>query len=172
MIGNTDMAHYWHYLGFVRRVPGYGKIIGVDDDSAEDSIGEFPIFVEKERGTFLRQIEGVQSGKTESRAASSSLKFDGISLKFNFDDQLPPPQRFEALLTEGEEQQQVTGMWSLKRILHKLLQAAMEIELSTIPIYLFAMYSIKPPPEAADDPHFHDPVVGAIRGASSTPRYS
>ena len=43
------------------------------------------------------------------------------------------------------------------------LRIAMGVELSTIPIYLAAMYSIKPPAEYANDPRYYDPIVGAIR---------
>jgi len=45
------------------------------------------------------------------------------------------------------------------------LQTAMQIELSTIPLYLFAMYSIKS--SKADDPRYVDPVIATIRGIVS-----
>ncbi|KAJ7142970.1 ferritin-like-domain-containing protein [Mycena epipterygia] len=54
----------------------------------------------------------------------------------------------------------ITTLESLKRHLH----FAMAIELSTIPLYLYAMYSIKLPANKVKDPRFWDPVTGAIRG--------
>ena len=47
------------------------------------------------------------------------------------------------------------------------LQTAMAIELATIPLYLFGMYSIKIPDQYANDPRYYDPVIGAIRGPLS-----
>ncbi|KAF8637314.1 hypothetical protein AX16_010842 [Volvariella volvacea WC 439] len=44
------------------------------------------------------------------------------------------------------------------------LQTAMLVELSTIPIYLYAMYSVKTPAQFKSDPRYYDPLVGAIRG--------
>ena len=47
------------------------------------------------------------------------------------------------------------------------LQTAMAIELATIPLYLFGMYSIKVPDQYVNDPRYYDPVIGAIRGPLS-----
>jgi hypothetical protein len=44
------------------------------------------------------------------------------------------------------------------------LQAAMAVELSTIPLYLFSMYSVKTPEKYINDPRYYDSIVGAIRG--------
>ena len=48
--------------------------------------------------------------------------------------------------------------------LREHLQTAMEIELATIPLYLFGMYSIKIPAQYVNDPRYYDPDIGAIRG--------
>lgn len=50
------------------------------------------------------------------------------------------------------------------------LQAAMAVELSTIPLYLFAMYSVKTPEKYINDPRYYDPIVGAIRGVPNSDR--
>ena len=51
--------------------------------------------------------------------------------------------------------------------LREHLQTAMEIELATIPLYLFGMYSIKIPAQYANDQSHYDPVIGVIRGPLS-----
>lgn len=49
--------------------------------------------------------------------------------------------------------------------LREHLQAAMAVELSTIPLYLFSMYSVKTPKKFVNDPRYYDLIVAAIRGA-------
>jgi hypothetical protein len=39
----------------------------------------------------------------------------------------------------------------------------MEVELSTIPLYLYGMYSVKTPSNAERDPRYYNPVTGIIR---------
>ena len=48
--------------------------------------------------------------------------------------------------------------------LRKHLQVAMAVELCTIPLYLFGMYSVKTPEIYVNDPRYYDPIVGAVRG--------
>lgn len=48
--------------------------------------------------------------------------------------------------------------------LQKHLQVAMAVELSTIPLYLFAQYTVKVPKEYANDPRYVDPVISAVKG--------
>jgi len=48
--------------------------------------------------------------------------------------------------------------------LREHLQAAMAVELSTIPLYLFGMYTVKTPKAYVNDPRYYDPIVGAVRG--------
>ena len=55
----------------------------------------------------------------------------------------------------------------LRELLQNLLRQAMEIELTTIPLYLFAMYSIKIPAQYVNDPRYYDPISGAILSLSS-----
>ena len=43
------------------------------------------------------------------------------------------------------------------------LQTAMAVELSTIPLYLFGMYSVKTPAQYVNDPRYYDPITGAVR---------
>ena len=45
------------------------------------------------------------------------------------------------------------------------LQTAMAVELSTIPLYLFGMYTVKSPKAFANDPRYDDPIVRTVRGA-------
>jgi hypothetical protein len=44
------------------------------------------------------------------------------------------------------------------------LQTAMAVELSSIPLYLFAMYSIQAPDASVRDPRYFDPIVDVFRG--------
>jgi hypothetical protein len=48
--------------------------------------------------------------------------------------------------------------------LREHLQAAMAVELSTIPLYLFGMYTVKIPKPYVNDPRYYDPIIGAVRG--------
>lgn len=56
----------------------------------------------------------------------------------------------------------ITSLESLR----EHLQAAIAVELSTIPLYLFSMYSVKTPKQFVNDPRYYDLIVAAIRGAS------
>lgn len=56
----------------------------------------------------------------------------------------------------------ITSLESLR----EHLQAAMAVELSTIPLYLFSMYSVKTPKKFVNDPRYYDLIVAAIRGES------
>jgi len=38
----------------------------------------------------------------------------------------------------------------------------MAVELSTIPLYLFKMYTVKIPKAYVNDPRYYDPIVGVI----------
>jgi hypothetical protein len=49
--------------------------------------------------------------------------------------------------------------------LQKHLQTAMAVELSTIPLYLFAMYTVKTPQAYVNDPRYYNPITGAVRSA-------
>ena len=48
--------------------------------------------------------------------------------------------------------------------LRQHLQSAIAVELSTIPLYLFAQYTVKVPQKYANDPRYVDPVVSAVKG--------
>ena len=48
--------------------------------------------------------------------------------------------------------------------LREHLQTAMLVELQTIPVYLYAMYSVKTPDEFVKDPQYYDPLADAVRG--------
>jgi len=47
--------------------------------------------------------------------------------------------------------------------LRQHLQSAIAVELSTIPLYLFAQYTVKVPQKYANDPRYVDPVVSAVK---------
>ena len=124
----TDMAQYWHQLGFIvqLRYPG-----------------PEPIFVETQRGEILPRSTAVHS---PSHGASPAL----------------PPKHGGPItlpLPDSPDQNIVTV-----ESLREHLQTAMAIELVTIPLYLFAMYSVNIPDQYVNDPGYHDPVMGAIRG--------
>ena len=40
----------------------------------------------------------------------------------------------------------------------------MQVELFTIPLYLFGMYSVKIPDMDQNDPRYVDPVISAVKG--------
>ena len=56
------------------------------------------------------------------------------------------------------------AFWNSQReLLWNLLREAMKIELTTIPLYLFAMYSIKSPANPpVNDPGYSDPVASIL----------
>lgn len=101
------------------------------------SSGPEPIFVETQRN-FHQENVSLHSHKTEIPRSQ------GITL--------PAPDSPECPIQTVES-------------LRKHLQAAMAVELSTIPLYLFAMYSVKTPNAFVNDPRYYDPIVGAVRGA-------
>uniref|UniRef100_A0A8H8CET3 Iminophenyl-pyruvate dimer synthase domain-containing protein n=1 Tax=Psilocybe cubensis TaxID=181762 RepID=A0A8H8CET3_PSICU len=105
------------------------------------SFGPEPIFVETQRGIIHRP--GKETLPAQHTPAKSGVV--GGPLK------LPQPD---------SKNQPITTIESLRT--H--LQTAMAIELATIPLYLFGMYSVKIPDEYANDPRYYDPVIGAIRG--------
>ena len=132
------MAQNWHKLGFIVQRPSYGPE---------------PIFVETQRGEIHRTKKVISP-----IPHSPEEKTPG----------LPIPKRGGPLILP-------TPRWHLPRddidddleSLREHLQTAMAIELATIPLYLFGMYSIKIPAQYVNDPRYYDPVTGAIRGVSS-----
>ena len=102
------------------------------------SHGPEPIFVETQRGIIPRVKKGIPSSEVTIPKRGGPL----ILPKRNSREQ--PIITIESLRTH--------------------LQTAMAIELATIPLYLFGMYSVKIPEQYANDPRHYDPVIGAIRG--------
>ena len=121
----TDMAQYWHQLGFI----------------VQRRSGPEPIFVETQRGEIYRPSKAAHS---PSHGAPPAL----------------PPKRPITLPLPDSPNQNIDNVESLR----EHLQTAMAIELATIPMYLFAMYSVKIPDQYVNDPRYYDPVMGAIRG--------
>lgn len=107
------------------------------------SSGPEPIFVETQRGTIHHHKKAISSPNHPS-------------------PEVPIPKRGGPLIlpTPDPGEQPITTVESLRT--H--LQTAMAIELATIPLYLFAMYSVKIPKQYANDPRYYDPVIGAILG--------
>jgi hypothetical protein len=108
------------------------------------SYGPEPIFVETQRGKIHRPSKPIRSPIHGSPEGAPVPKHGGPLI-------LPLPDSPE---------QNIDNLESLR----KHLQTAMAIELATIPLYLFGMYSIKIPDQYANDPRYYDPVIGAIRG--------
>jgi hypothetical protein len=107
------------------------------------SYGPEPIFVETQRGIIHRDKKAIPSPNHPS-------------------PEVTIPKRGGPLIlpTPDSREQPIKTVESLR----KHLQTAMAIELATIPLYLFGMYSVKIPDQYANDPRYYDPVIGAIRG--------
>ena len=112
------------------------------------SYGLEPIFVETQRGDIPRKSETIHP-----KPQSPEEKVPG----------LPRPRRGGPLIlpVPDSPEHNIDNVHSLR----KHLQTGMAIELATIPLYLFRMYSVKIP--YVDDPMYYDPVIGAIRGPLS-----
>jgi len=108
------------------------------------SYGPEPIFVETQRGIIHREKKGV-ADPVHSPEAKKPQRGPRALPKPDSPDQ--PIQSVPSLCTH--------------------LQTAMAIELATIPLYLFGMYSIKIPDQYANDPRYYDPVIAAIRSVVS-----
>jgi len=137
---NTDMVQHWHQLGVVQPVEvkvgnNHSKVIYVERERGE----VHPLVISKEKARRDHKAALFASAKTVSGSGAVVPTF-----------KLPTPSK--------DPNAPITTLESLQEHLH----AAMLVELSTIPIYLFAMYSIKSP--RADDPRYVDPHVDAIRG--------
>ena len=111
------------------------------------SYGPEPIFVETQRGVIHRKSKAIHQNPHLPEG-----KLPGV----------PPPKRGGPLIlpVPDSPEQNIDNVDSLR----KHLQTAMAIELATIPLYLFGMYSIKIPDQYVNDPRYYDPVIGAIRG--------
>lgn len=96
--------------------------------------GGLPILVEKERG-LIHTRSTVQAPNN-----------------------LLPPSRVPDLPSNGGNQP-ITTIESLR----SHLQSAIQVELSTIPLYLFGMYSVQIPKEYSNDPRYDDPVIVAVK---------
>jgi len=129
---NTDMVQHWHQLGVVQPVEvkvgnNHSKVIYVERERGE----VHPLVISKEKARRDYKAALFASAKTVSGSGAVVPTF-----------KLPTPSK--------DPNAPITTLESLQ----EHLQAAMLVELSTIPIYLFAMYSIKSP--RADDPRYVD----------------
>jgi hypothetical protein len=106
------------------------------------SSGPLPIFVEVQRSPIHRPKKVVDL-PLGAIPRSDKQKHGPLVLPTPDDDECP-----------------INNIGSLR----EHLQTAMAIELATIPLYLFAMYSIKTPAQYARDPRYYDPIIAAIRG--------
>ncbi|KAI9511270.1 ferritin-like-domain-containing protein [Russula earlei] len=98
------------------------------------SVGPTPIFVEVQRGVIKR--DGNLTGPPKDH---------------------PPYGRLPLPLPDTPHRS-ITTLKSLR----EHLRAAMAVELSTIPLYLYGMYSIKTPNAYINDPRYHDPIISLI----------
>jgi Ferritin-like len=142
LFANTDMAKRWHLLGFVVQRP---------------SEGPEPIFVETQRGDLYKDTYySAKPMPTEKQRgdlhAFSSRLYKGPT--YGHGITLPKPDSGNHPITTVKS-------------LQEHLQTAMAVELSTIPLYLFAMYSVTTPAAYVNDPRYYDPITGAVRGMSS-----
>ena len=141
------MAENWHRLGFIVQRPSFGPE---------------PIFVETQRGDILRPKKAIRPDLHSLEEKLPCLpipELGGFPIPMHRDLPMPMLQ----IPRWGPDRHDMKD--SLES-LREHLQAAIEIELSTIPLYLFGMYSIKIPAQYAKDPRYYDPVIGAIRGLS------
>ena len=111
------------------------------------SYGPEPIFIETQRGEIHRKSKIIHP-----KPHLPEEKEPGV----------PIPKRGGPLIlpVPDSPKHNIDNVHSLRN--H--LQTAMAIELATIPLYLFGMYSIKIPDQYVNDPRYYDPVIGAIRG--------
>ena len=111
------------------------------------SYGPGPIFIETQRGDIHRKSKIIHP-----KPHLPEEKEPGV----------PIPKRGGPLIlpVPDSPKHNIDNVHSLRN--H--LQTAMAIELATIPLYLFGMYSIKIPDQYVNDPRYYDPVIGAIRG--------
>ncbi|KAF8868017.1 ferritin-like-domain-containing protein [Gymnopilus junonius] len=107
------------------------------------SYGPEPIFVETQRGIIHRGEKAIPLPSDDSKAPRQPKRGGPLILPTP-DSHNQPIQTVESLRTH--------------------LQTAMSIELATIPLYLFGMYSIKIPDQFVNDPRYYDPIIAAIRG--------
>jgi len=105
------------------------------------SYGPEPIFVETQRGDIDRDEKPLPIRK---HAPSMKLPQVGGPIC------LPAPDSPDKPIESIES-------------LRNHLQTAMAVELSTIPLYLYGMYSIKVPDQYKKDIRYYDPIIGAIR---------
>lgn len=106
------------------------------------STGPLPIFVEVQRSP-IHRLKKVVEVPVGAIPRSDKQKHGPLIL--------PTPDKGESPIQSIES-------------LREHLQTAMAIELATIPLYLFGMYSIKTPAQYARDPRYYDPIIAAIRG--------
>lgn len=103
------------------------------------ALGEFPVYIEQERGK-IHAVTTVQDPKGQQSPHER------------------PPREVTAI--PPTKNKPIKDLKSLQQ--H--LQSAMAVELSTIPLYLFAMYTVKIPEEYQNDPRYQDPVINAVKG--------
>jgi len=106
------------------------------------SYGPEPIFVETQRGDIDHDWKPIQRFRKHTSLA-----------------ELPEVGGPICLPAPDSPDQPIDNIKSLRT--H--LQTAMAIELATIPLYLYGMYSIKKPDQYKNDSRYYDPVMGAIR---------
>lgn len=103
-----------------------------------EGMGELPVFVETERGSIRSKMAIAATDKSRS-----------------------PDVSIPRQLKQGV-QNAIENIESLQA--H--LQSAITVELSTIPLYLFGMYTVKIPDEfKRDTKHIH-PIISAVRSRS------
>lgn len=135
------MVQFWHKMGFV---------VKSQDQFAGDSL---PVYVEDERGK-IHNESTVEAPRPQIPSHPDSL----------FPHKKGAPHWTPFL--PGAGNLPITTIDDLR----KHLQSAMAVELSTIPLYLFAMYSVKTPEEFQNDPRYVDPVISAIKGEGHNSR--
>ncbi|KAJ7777889.1 ferritin-like-domain-containing protein [Mycena maculata] len=180
LFANTDMVQNWHKLGFIVRVDPPGQNLPVPSLLPVERHPTLPIFAETQRQhphpQEMKRGDDVQNPNLPVFAlnpqALTSFKAHTMSRNIEFcmprpDNRAskPPPGGISGGIPKSDwggkwGNPPITTLPSLKKHLH----FAMAIELSTIPLYLYAMYSIKLPANKIKDPRFWDPVTGAIRG--------
>lgn len=156
LFANTDMAQNWHKLGFVVRVsptPNGGDPVS-------------PIFVEKQRQTPHAADERHPAAPFEIAAfaahAHALASHDAHARAQEIPHSLPPPDAARKLVAAAGQNTPINTLESLKR--H--LQFAIAVELSTIPMYLYAQFSIKSPDKTGNG----DAAMLAMKGpAVSSP---
>jgi Ferritin-like len=145
LFANTDMAKRWHLLGFVVQRP---------------SEGPEPIFVETQRGDlhkdsyYARKQVPVDAPRGQLHTLSTKPR-----RRYGHGIPLPKPKPGNDPIVTVES-------------LREHLQTAMAVELSTIPLYLFGMYSVQTPKEYVNDPRYYNPITGAIRSTFDSIRIS